>query len=226
MYTPCNQELVVIANGNITCARDIYRNVEIVSALALTRDVDAPEDQEHPQLPTDIRPGVNDSVPAAQSHHFNVCVMSAEGILRNPSLFLPLTGGGGASPSLRALFQEYCDISSAYAAMGGWDGMDACERDALNRRLEERGDEGGEREVMNDRRCKQVAVAKQHLSWLLGKSGHGRLVRFEHKGVDFRKHTHQLDALKEAQTLDDLMRIAQLSLPDSPIIPLVDDEKL
>jgi tRNA-dihydrouridine synthase len=54
---------------------------------------------------------------------------------------------------------------------------------------------------------KQLDVARQHLTWMLQKSGHGRSVRFVHVGT-YKKHTSLLNALKEATSLAELVAIA------------------
>lgn len=179
-----------------------------------------------------------------------VGLMTAEGILRNPSLFLGYTpaspasaertlcsrvdegagggGGGGGSeniylaldddidgdstdsdegacsrcvgmspptssdtPDKLYIFEEYCHLSELYRAGGGWSAMDAYE---------------AQRNI-NREQSKQIFVARQHLTWMLGKSGHGRLVRFRHRG-DFQKHAHLLLALNEANDMAALKAIA------------------
>lgn len=65
---------------------------------------------------------------AASSSSPAVGLMSAEGILRDPSLFAPqetsIRLGESAVESLpdrNCLFQEYCDLSEKYRVAGGWD---------------------------------------------------------------------------------------------------------
>lgn len=46
---------------------------------------------------------------------------------------------------------------------------------------------------------RQIYIARQHLTWMLGKSGHGRTVRYEHIGPQYRKHVHLKAALDNAR---------------------------
>jgi tRNA-dihydrouridine synthase len=138
-------------------------------------------------------------------------IMSAEGLLRNPAVFFgttpPLPGQQDeqASPGLRSLFREYCQLSSEYAALGGWQGLEA---EAADKQRQQKADAG------SSLISKQVEIARQHLMWMLGKSGHGRMVRYEHLAPQYAKHTQQMKALNEAQSLEDLLRIAEAALPD------------
>jgi hypothetical protein len=61
---------------------------------------------------------------------------------------------------------------------------------------------------------RQIYIARQHLTWMLGKSGHGRMVRYAHIGAQYRKHVHLKDALNNAATIDDLLAIAEVCLPN------------
>lgn len=60
---------------------------------------------------------------------------------------------------------------------------------------------------------RQVYIARQHLAWMLGKSGHGRMVRYVYIGAQYRKHVHLKDALNGATSLEDLLVIAEHCLP-------------
>jgi tRNA-dihydrouridine synthase len=60
---------------------------------------------------------------------------------------------------------------------------------------------------------RQIYIARQHLTWMLGKTGHGRTVRYEYIGPQYRKHVHLKDALNNAASLDDLLTIASHCLP-------------
>ena len=64
------------------------------------------------------------------------------------------------------------------------------------------------------REPRQMYIARQHLCWMLGKSGHGRLVRFQHIGSHehFRKHVHLMQALNSATTVAELLDIAEKCL--------------
>jgi hypothetical protein len=61
---------------------------------------------------------------------------------------------------------------------------------------------------------RQVYIARQHLAWMLGKSGHGRMVRYVHLGVCYKKHVHLMQALNEAASIDELLAIADKCLPN------------
>jgi tRNA-dihydrouridine synthase len=130
-------------------------------------------------------------------------VMSAEGILADPAIFrraLQMSPNNGdeyeghdrpsSGPDRATLFDEYCELSEAYARAGGWTAIDSVH--IQNGKQEE---------------SKQMYIARQHLTWMLEKSGHGGCVRYKYAGT-FKKHTHLLWALKEASTLNDLRVIA------------------
>ncbi len=103
--------------------------------------------------------------------------------------------------NMYALYNEYCDLSKAYQEAGGWSAMDVYEGRNVTR-------DG------NFIESKQIYIARQHLTWMLGKSGHGRLVRFKHKEDAYDKHTTLLRHLNEATTIDDLRVIARTCLND------------
>ena len=177
----------VVANGNISCTSDVAK------ALAAA----------HPCVGT----------------------MSAEGILKDPAIYIcacaapeeiashnidrhpeaeigsglnecSLCGGQRPlsctqKPSPLDLFNEYCDLSEAYRTMGGWIGVDNYES---SKRATE---------------SKQIYIARQHLVWMLGKTGHGRTVRYERLGAAYRRHTDRLEALNSAKSIEDLRQIAR-----------------
>jgi hypothetical protein len=58
---------------------------------------------------------------------------------------------------------------------------------------------------------KQIEVARQHLYWMLEKKGHGRTVRFVHRGT-YARHTDLLSDLKCAHTLEALQQISKICL--------------
>lgn len=58
---------------------------------------------------------------------------------------------------------------------------------------------------------KQIEVARQHLYWMLEKKGHGRTVRFVHRGT-YARHTDLLNDLKSAHTLEALQQISKICL--------------
>ena len=141
--------------------------------------------------------------------------MSAEGILRNPAIFLyqqqqqqpkalacttDATTISTTSPpsllstvSLFELFSEYCELSMQYAKSNGWSALDHYLQQ--KHPLEE---------------SRQIYCARQHLFWMLNKRGHGRSVRFMFiSHSNYRKHTQLLTAVNDARTLTDLLIIAK-----------------
>jgi hypothetical protein len=58
---------------------------------------------------------------------------------------------------------------------------------------------------------KQIETARQHLFWMLGKRGHGRTVRFTHRGP-YKMHTDLLHRVKNAVVLEELEWIAGVCL--------------
>jgi hypothetical protein len=60
-------------------------------------------------------------------------------------------------------------------------------------------------------REKQIETARQHLFWMLGKRGHGRTVRFTHRGP-YKMHTDLLHRVKDATMLEELEGIAGVCL--------------
>jgi tRNA-dihydrouridine synthase len=154
-------------------------------------------------------------------------VMSAEGILRDPALFFQQcvefgkrkleNTEEGLKPSLATLFHEYCSLSEKYRVAGGWVVMDKYYRASiglkmgvalkLNQTIIEQ-----QNAVIESR---QIYIARQHLMWMLGKSGHGRCVRFTHIGENFKKHVYLLSALNDAKSMADLAEIATQCLPSN-----------
>ena len=59
----------------------------------------------------------------------------------------------------------------------------------------------------NEKEAKQLTVARQHLAYMLQKSGHGRSVRFRHTGAH-AKHAHLWTRVQGARSLDDLRGVA------------------
>jgi tRNA-dihydrouridine synthase len=89
-------------------------------------------------------------------------VMSAEGILIDPCVFAPRHEEGVKCPGRSELFREYCGLSRAYAAAGGWSAMDAYCAAAAAAATAAAG-AGGE----GAGESKQMSIARQHLSWML-----------------------------------------------------------
>ena len=77
-------------------------------------------------------------------------IMSAEGILRDPAIFTQLRD----CPDRNELFQEYCDLSEKYLEAGAWT--------------------SAQRQFPAEKGSIQIFIARQHLAWMLEKSGHGR----------------------------------------------------
>lgn len=63
------------------------------------------------------------------------------------------------------------------------------------------------------REPRQIYIARQHLSWMLGKSGHGRMVRYEYIGAFYKKHVHLMQDMNAATCIFDLLCIAERCLP-------------
>jgi len=96
-------------------------------------------------------------------------IMSAEGILHNPSLFSSESGH-----NLQDVAIEYLNL---------------CEETA----------------------CPSLDCIRQHLHWMLGKSGHGRTVRYKYPGP-FLKHVFLKNAIDTAETIEDFRKIARKCL--------------
>lgn len=169
--------------------------------------------------------------------------MSAEGILADPAIFfglpqhIPLISDTGATepsirptcsvsedldsnstsnltkerlmrPSLLALFREYCDLSEQYRQLGGWEKLDIY----YTRNYLKNKDPAFVMDYVPESR--QIYIARQHLAWMLGKSGHGRMVRYTYIGACYKKHVHLMQALSEAASVDALLHIAEKCLPN------------
>lgn len=63
------------------------------------------------------------------------------------------------------------------------------------------------------REPRQIYIARQHLSWMLGKSGHGRMVRYAYIGPYYKKHVHLMQDMNAATSVEDLLCIAERCLP-------------
>lgn len=113
--------------------------------------------------------------------------MSAEGLLADPGLFSRFCHG--ECPDRSTLYHEYCTLSNIYYENGGWECLDKIA-------------------MLPIEESKQILIARQHLFWMLGKSGHGRTVRFQYLG-SFKKHVNLLKAVKDSKTLIELQHIAR-----------------
>lgn len=63
------------------------------------------------------------------------------------------------------------------------------------------------------REPRQMYIARQHLSWMLGKTGHGRMVRYQWIGAYYKKHVHLMQDMNSANSIADLLCIAERCLP-------------
>lgn len=150
--------------------------------------------------------------------HPSVGVMSAEGMLADPAMYSAYSADstvGVASavrtdgPDRNALFEEYAHLSDLYLKSGGWRYLHLAKTGTVlgNKVVIENTDE-------LDKQCValQVSVARQHLTYMLGKKGHGRTVRYLHKGDRYRRHVDLLNVLNIAKTMKDLLEISQYCL--------------
>lgn len=104
--------------------------------------------------------------------------------------------------SLLALFREYCELSVLYQQHGGWEKLDI----HYTRSYLKNKDPAHFIDYVVESR--QIYIARQHLAWMLGKSGHGRMVRYAYIGACYKKHVHLMQALAEAASIDDMLIIA------------------
>lgn len=96
-------------------------------------------------------------------------------------------------PDLYTLFEEYCGLSEQYDELGGWRGMD-------------------EYEMQKRNESRQIYIARQHLVWMLGKSGHGRSVRYKHLGPSYKRQSDLFNDINSAVCLNGLLAIAKRCL--------------
>ena len=104
-------------------------------------------------------------------------------------------GGGGAITCIErvdrnSLFQEYCDLLEAYVSAGGFQYEHPSSHE------------------------KMMYTARQHLTWMIGKTGHGRSVRFKHIGRSFKKHFQLLSAINDSENIAVLREISRRCLHD------------
>lgn len=111
------------------------------------------------------------------------------------------------APSLLALYREYCTLTTQYKQYGGWEKLDTY---YTSNYLKNKSPTSENDYVPESR---QIYIARQHLAWMLGKSGHGRMVRYANIGACYKKHVHLMQALNEATSIDDLLSIAENCLP-------------
>eukprot|EP00601_Ochromonadales_sp_CCMP2298_P017942 CAMPEP_0173224948 /NCGR_PEP_ID=MMETSP1142-20121109/4620_1 /TAXON_ID=483371 /ORGANISM="non described non described, Strain CCMP2298" /LENGTH=472 /DNA_ID=CAMNT_0014153267 /DNA_START=42 /DNA_END=1460 /DNA_ORIENTATION=- len=148
---------------------------------------------------------------------------------------------GPPSPSLKDCFREYCDLSEEYRRAGGWGGLDLyCAQRKLGTGPATAPATAAATPIaaatlapatapapgpglppapgapapppQDLAESRQIFAARQHLCWMLGKTGHGRTVRYDFRG-GFAKQVHLLKALNDAKTMDDLREIGDGCLP-------------
>jgi hypothetical protein len=154
--------------------------------------------------------------------------MSAEGILRDPAIFShayntdcadTINNEESVIPDRNELFQEYCDLSELYEKAGGWmplltpDNQSSPQTHTKTHSIIDNNKSECTvldkiDNTLHPQYRQQIYVARQHLTWMLGKSGHGRCVRYEYLGTHYTKHTQLLNALNEAMTIADLRVIS------------------
>lgn len=131
-------------------------------------------------------------------------------------------------PSLRRLFQEYCILSDEYGRLGGWSGLDhyytawyqktsptaATDERSLACAIPENAEVLLPSQSQSTLESRQIFIARQHLNWMLGKSGHGRTVRYTYISSNYKKHVHLMSALNDAKDMKALLDIGNSCLPD------------
>jgi tRNA-dihydrouridine synthase len=179
-------------------------------------------------------------------------IASASSIFRADDNFSAVMRGHGAvveaqsgenDPNLLSLFTEYCELSEKYELAGGWAVLGKIRKllcvqfISVVRQFNEfyvfiliwadAYDAAQRGEFKSKADARQVSTARQHLTWMLGKSGHGRLVRFKYGLLDggascsvgtgggtcyYRKNVHIMKDLNEATSLVELLEIAKRCL--------------
>jgi tRNA-dihydrouridine synthase len=206
-----DHQMFVISNGNIISPADILRNIRIFQDVCQSTD----------------------------SSHSPICgFMSAEGILKDPALFYRFqvlqesvnptgTQAISTAPSLSELFAEYCKLSSLYSSVNGWEGFDLLEAKKFSSHPACSCDSPScsspsSSLTIHPLACancshetriedKNLSVARQHLNWMLGKSGHGRLIRYEYLAEAFKRHTDQMNEINGCKNVQELLQIAELA---------------
>ena len=150
-------------------------------------------------------------------------IMCGEGLLRDPAIFLSDNDHGSTNEydthhmkDRCELFVEYCRLSNAYGIKGGWECLDNYIRRGRNQPFKRKEQQyaGGDRDEEENQESMQIYIARQHLTWMLGKTGHGRTVRYRYINTQVhRRHTDLLKALNDARSLEELQRIAEVNLP-------------
>lgn len=212
LHTEYNGSIPVISNGNITTPRDalvarqeVTPCVGVMSAEGILADPAVfyalPRD-----LPSSIISisNVEIATPAA-----SIPTGSSTTEEIDTTMLSHVTGNRTTKPSLLALFQEYCQLSVLYQQLGGWEKLDT---HYTHNYLKNKDPALVVDYVVESR---QIYIARQHLVWMLGKSGHGRMVRYTYIGACYKKHVHLMQALSEARSIEDLLNIAEKCLPNN-----------
>ena len=208
LHTEFNGTIPVISNGNITTPRDAITArqeatpcVGVMSAEGILADpavfCGLPRD-----LPSSSTLNATEStecvaVPSSSSTPEEIDTAMMSHVASNRTI----------KPSLLALFREYCELSVLYQQHGGWEKLDI----HYTRNFLKNKDPAHIIDYVVESR--QIYIARQHLAWMLGKSGHGRMVRYTYIGACYKKHVHLMQALAEAASIDDLLNIAEKCLP-------------
>ena len=147
-------------------------------------------------------------------------IMCGEGLLRDPAIFYTndsakdddINDNRRDTDTRYELFREYCALSNAYYLKKGWEQLDSYNHAAKMQGRANHND--GRIELEEEQVSIQIDIARQHLTWMLGKSGHGRSVRYRYINTKvYRRHTDLLKALNEAKCLEELLSIAEINLP-------------
>lgn len=192
--TVWDQQVVVISNGNIISPDDIFRNIKILQDSCQTNET------------------IDSKSPPSPIRGF----MSAEGILKDPALFYRFqllqdsvtSTTVSTPPTLSELFAEYCKISSLYSSLNGWEGLNLLDAQKCSQVISF-SHTSASSDVSHSLLPKSVSVARQHLNWMLGKSGHGRLIRYEYLAEVYKRHTDQMNEINRCTNVEELLQIAE-----------------
>jgi tRNA-dihydrouridine synthase len=229
LHSTWSRRVVVLANGNIVSPEDIPRNQRILfdsfSSVHHLVSESCPTLSSPSSLSATLPPAIGG-------------IMSGEGILKDPAIFqrslllLSLDESSCRLPSLRELFVEYCHLSQIYSSLHGWQGFNILEQRKQSSpglvllssssspqslaSIEEQEQQSPPPAKKALIESKELSVARQHLNWLLGKSGHGRLIRYEHRAREvYRTQVDQMNAMNCSRDIHELLQIAESSLPPS-----------
>ena len=207
LHTEFNGTIPVISNGNITTPRDaiVARQeanpcVGVMSAEGILADPAV-----FFGLPRDLPSSI--TLNATESTECVSVPSSSTPEEKDSTMISHVADNRAMRPSLLALFREYCELSVLYQQHGGWEMLDI----HYARNYLKNKDPALVIDYVVESR--QIYIARQHLAWMLGKSGHGRMVRYTYIGACYKKHVRLMQALSEATSIDDLLNIAEKCLP-------------